>query len=146
MELDDRRIDRRHPSAAGQRVIRVFAVDDQIPFLRAAAAVIKVTDGFQLVGCATSGRSALDRLSVVGGDVDIVLLDIQLGEMDGVTVARQLHQQWPELAIVYLSMLDEDDVPGDPHESGAVAFVPKPTFGPSALEALLPTIERRRLT
>lgn len=126
-------------------MIRVFAVDDQVPFLKAAAAVISATEGFGLVGCASSGQSALDRLGEIGGDVDVVLLDIQLGEIDGVTVARQLTRQWPKLAVVYVSMLDECDLPADLNESGAVGFLPKPTFGPKSLEAFRPAIEQRRL-
>jgi DNA-binding NarL/FixJ family response regulator len=127
-------------------VIRVLAVDDQLPFLRAAAAVIKATNGFQLVGCASSGRSALDRLSVIGGDVDLVLLDIQLGDIDGVTVAGEVHARWPDIAIVYVSMLDQNDLPDESDESAAIGFVPKPAFSPSALEPFRSAIEHRRLT
>ncbi len=121
-------------------MIRVFAVDDQLPFLRAAAAVIRATDGFGLIGCASSGRSALDRLDEIGGDVDVVLLDIQLGDLDGIAVARQLTERWPELSVIFLSMLDERDLPADLQESGAVGFISKSSFGPESLERFRPTI------
>ena len=110
----------------------MFLVDDQIPFLRAAAAVVGATDGFRVVGCATSGVYAAEQIIERGDELGLVLLDVQLGDLDGPSVRARIAQAWPDLAVAYLSTIDRSDLPDDAWDFPVVEFFPKASFGPEA--------------
>ena len=67
--------------------VRVLLVDDQPRYMSALAAVVGETDGFTVVGQAATGEECLRLTTTVG--VDLVLLDVNLPDIDGVEVARQ---------------------------------------------------------
>jgi DNA-binding NarL/FixJ family response regulator len=116
--------------------VGVFLVDDQIQFLRAAAAVVGATDGFRVVGCATSGHSAAEQIIERGGELGLVLLDVQLGDRDGPSVRARIARAWPDLPVAYLSTIDRDDLPDDAWDVPMTDFLPKATFGPEALHRI----------
>jgi DNA-binding NarL/FixJ family response regulator len=66
---------------------RVLIVDDHATFRTAARALLE-TDGFEVVGEAADGRQAVSEAARLRPDV--VLLDVQLPELDGFGVAREL--------------------------------------------------------
>ncbi len=121
----------------------MFLVDDQIPFLRAAAAVIGATDGFRVVGCATSGVYAAEQIIERGGELGLVLLDVHLGDLDGPAVRARIARAWPDLAVAYLSTMDEADLADDAAEPPVIEFFSKTSFGPEVLHGLLPKLGRR---
>jgi DNA-binding NarL/FixJ family response regulator len=123
--------------------VAVFLVDDQISFLRAAAAVVGATDGFRVVGCATSGVYAAEQIAERGGELGLVLLDVQLGDLDGPEVRARIARAWPDLPVAYLSTIDEVDLPDDAWDHPVIEFLPKSTFGPELLHRLLPKLGRR---
>ena len=123
--------------------VAVFLVDDQIPFLRAAAAVVGATDGFRVVGCATSGVHAAEQIIERGAQLGLVLLDVQLGDLDGPAVRARIARTWPNLPVAYLSTIDEADLPDDAWEFPVIEFLSKSTFGPECLHRLSPKLGRR---
>ena len=68
--------------------VRVLIVDDQEPFRRAMGAVVDATDGFVVVGSATSGEESLTAAAELRPD--LVLMDINLPGIDGIEAARRL--------------------------------------------------------
>ena len=68
--------------------VRVLVVDDQEPFRRAMASVVDATEGFEVVGSATTGEESL----LMAGQLapDLVLMDVNLPGIDGIEAARQL--------------------------------------------------------
>jgi DNA-binding NarL/FixJ family response regulator len=124
--------------------VAVFLVDDQIPFLRAAAAVIGATDGFRLVGCATSGVYAAEQISERGAELGLVLLDVCLGDLDGPAVRIRIARSWPDLPVAYLSTIDPADLPGDECDIPVIGFLAKSTFDPETLLGLRSKLGRPR--
>jgi two-component system invasion response regulator UvrY len=120
--------------------VAVFLVDDQVPFLRAAAAVVAATDGFRVVGCATSGVYAAEQVIERGDELGLVLLDVQLGDLDGPSVRARIAQAWPDLPVAYLSTIDRSDLPDDAWDFPVVEFFPKTSFGPEPLRGILPKL------
>ncbi|HSS68694.1 MAG TPA: response regulator transcription factor [Nocardioidaceae bacterium] len=111
--------------------VRVLIVDDQEPFRRAMAAVVDETDGFVVVGSATSGEESLTAADELRPD--LVLMDVNLPGIDGVEATRQLRSR-PEAPIVLLlSTYDEDDF--EAHGCGAAAYIAKAALGPDRLSA-----------
>jgi DNA-binding NarL/FixJ family response regulator len=112
--------------------VSVLIVDDQPPFRRAAAAVVKVTGGFDVVGEAGSGEEAVELVDALGPQ--LVLMDINMGGISGIEATRQITAGHTDVVVVLLSTYQADDLPADAATSGAVAYVNKEDFGPQVLK------------
>jgi DNA-binding NarL/FixJ family response regulator len=113
----------------------LLIVDDHDSF-RAAARRMLEAEGFVVVGEAESGSAALARAAELRPG--IVLLDVQLPDLDGFTVARTLTaQNGSAPAVVLMSV--RGDFGADPFlaECGARGFVPKEHLCGAALDALV---------
>jgi DNA-binding NarL/FixJ family response regulator len=112
--------------------ISVLLVDDQRPFLAAARAVVAVTEGFHVVGEATSGEEAVAAAARL--HPDLVLMDINMDGTSGIVATRRILEDRPQTAVILLSTYDQNDLPADARTCGALAYVHKEQFGPDVLE------------
>jgi DNA-binding NarL/FixJ family response regulator len=112
----------------------VLIVDDH-PSFRATARAILEADGFDVVGEAQDGRSALEAAHEL--HPDLVLLDVQLPDMDGFTVAAKLGKNGYRPRIVLTSSRDAADFGPLVAQCGALGFVPKAELSGAALHAVL---------
>ena len=90
-------------------VVQVLVVDDQAPFRDAARAVIARVPGFELVAEATSGEEAVDLVDKVRPGV--VLMDINMGVMDGLEATKLITTAHPETMVILVSTYTEADMP-----------------------------------
>ena len=109
----------------------VLIVDDH-PSFRASARMLLESEGFDVVGEASDGFSALRAVQELRPDV--VLLDVQLPDIDGPEVAARLSANGSAPAIVLTSSRDLEDIGV---LSGVRGFIPKSELSGAALEALL---------
>jgi two-component system, NarL family, invasion response regulator UvrY len=114
--------------------VGVLLVDDQAPFRMAARAVLRRAEGFDLVGEAASGAEALQLVEELGPD--LVLMDINMPEMNGVEATRRILAAHPGITVFLCSTYDAADLPADAPSSGAVAYVHKEHLSPAALRRL----------
>lgn len=114
--------------------VPVLVVDDQRPFRMAAAAVLRLSDGFELVGEAETGEEALEQLEALRPG--LVLMDINMPGMNGIEATRQIVAQAPETVVFLCSTYPLADLPSDAHTSGAAAYVNKEELGPKVLRRL----------
>jgi two-component system, NarL family, invasion response regulator UvrY len=112
--------------------VSVLVVDDQLPFRSAARTVVKLTQGFEVVGEASSGEEAIELFGSLAPD--LVLMDINMDGISGIEATRRITAAHPEAKIVLLSTYDEDDLPADARTCGAIAYVHKEKFGPGVLK------------
>lgn len=109
----------------------VLVVDDHAGF-RTRARMLLEADGYQVVGEAGDGDTALAEYRRL--DPDIVLLDVQLPDLDGFEVAEQITRE-SKVAVVLTSSRDWSDSPDLIRDSGARGFVPKDRLsGPAIAE------------
>ena len=112
--------------------IPVLVVDDQVLFRKAAAAVVRLTPGFEMVGEAESGEQAVERVDSLSPA--LVLMDINMAGMNGIEATRAISREHPGVVVVLLSTYEADDLPADAMASGAAAYVNKEEFGPEVLK------------
>lgn len=114
--------------------VRVLVVDDQAPFRGAARAVLHLAKGFELVGEAESGEEAVACIDEL--HPGLVLMDINMGEMNGIEATRRICADHPDVCVVLLSTYSVDDLPPDARSSGAIAYVHKEELTPKVLRRL----------
>jgi DNA-binding NarL/FixJ family response regulator len=117
-------------------VIRVAVVDDEALVRRGLAVLLRVEPGFDVVGEAADGASGLAL--VRREHPDVVLMDIRMPGMDGITATRSITTD-PETAtsrVLILTTFDHDDHVFAALRAGASGFLPKDTAPDALLEAL----------
>ncbi len=93
--------------STGQTVIRVLVVDDHELIRRGLSAVLGEQEDFQVVGQAGTGSMAVMLAKQL--QPDIVLLDIFLGNANGLDVAQQLQRACPDTRVVIVTGYAADD-------------------------------------
>jgi DNA-binding NarL/FixJ family response regulator len=118
--------------------VRLLLADDH-DVVRAGVRAMVEEHGWEVCGEATNGREALKIASEV--PVDIAVLDLELGELDGVTVTRQLKEMHPGMEVVIFTMHDDDYLIREALSAGALSFVLKSEGGPPLMEAIAKAAE-----
>ena len=91
--------------------LSVLVVDDQAPFRLAARAVLRRTEGFELVGEAANGLEAISLADEL--HPALVLMDINMPEMGGIEATRRIVAGHPDIVVILCSTYDADDLPED---------------------------------
>ena len=86
--------------------IRVVVVDDHPVFRLGMVALLSTLDGMEVAAQASSVAEALD---VVDAEVDVVLMDLELGDGSGVDATRRLVQAYPALRVLVVTMHEDDE-------------------------------------
>jgi DNA-binding NarL/FixJ family response regulator len=114
--------------------IRVLLVDDQGLFREGLRTLLSVQSDFEVVGEAANGEEAL-RLAV-GSQPDVVLMDVRMPVMDGVTATARLKASLPDCRVIILTTFDEDESIFDGLKAGAVGYLLKDVSSEKLNEAI----------
>ena len=121
-------------ASAPTDTVRVLIVDDQAPFRTAARAVIARVKEFVLAAEAMSGEEAVEVARQIRPD--LVLMDINMGAMDGLEATRLITGELPETMVVLVSTYGPDDLPPTARTCGAAAYLNKDELSPRAVRSL----------
>ncbi len=88
----------------GER-IRVLVVDDSVVIRRLVAHALEEDPAIQVVGAASNGAIGLQRIPQLNPDV--LTLDIEMPEMDGLAMLRRIRAEYPHLRVIMFSTLTE---------------------------------------
>ena len=110
----------------------VLIVDDQEPFREAARMVVELTDGFDVIAEAESGEAGVEAARE--HRPDLVLMDVNLGDIDGTEATRRILAELPQTIVFLVSTYEPAEYEPKAAECGAAAYIPKSSFGPDALE------------
>jgi DNA-binding NarL/FixJ family response regulator len=105
------------------RRLKVLVVDDHRLMLEAIRLQLEREDDISVVGCVDSGEPVVALVGQTGPDV--VLLDVRMPGMDGLTVLEHLQARYPSIAVVMLSGIEDPVLVRAALERGAAAFVLK---------------------
>ena len=103
--------------------IKVFLVDDHKLIRDGIKAHFNNDDRFQVVGEASNGKEAIEKLE--NSPADVVLMDVNMDIMDGIECTTQLKNDHPEIKVLALTMLAENKHIKEMLKAGAVGYLLK---------------------
>lgn len=125
------------PAAAGAtaaRPIRAFIVDDAEIMRATLAMVLEAAADVVVVGSAATGEEAL--AAIAGARPDVVVMDVRLPGVDGITVTRQLAERPFAPRVIVLSADDTTQTVDAAFAAGAAGYLVKGAVAGRLLEAL----------
>ena len=107
-------------------MIRVGLADDDALVRSTLTDLLATTEDIRVVWTACDGRKALGLLrSPEAPEVQVLLLDVQMPHLDGMTLAEMLHRERPDLAILILTTFVADGVLNRALAAGVRGFIAK---------------------
>lgn len=89
-------------------MIKIALADDEILLRNAIADIIDSNQNMRVIMRAKNGREILDMLEICVEQPDILLLDINMPELDGLSTANIVLEKFPEIKIIILTMYDTE--------------------------------------
>ena len=114
--------------------IRVLIADDHLIVREGLRLILETGEGFELVGEATDGAEAV-RLAL-DLSPDVVLMDLRMPNMDGLTAIELLRAEQPRVAVVILTTYNEDDLMLRGLRAGARGYLLKDTDRDTLLNSI----------
>jgi two-component system chemotaxis response regulator CheB len=107
--------------------IKVLVVDDTIVYRKAVSDILSEMPGVEVVGVAHNGKIAVSKIQTL--KPDLLTLDIEMPEMNGIEVLQYLHQHAPQISAIMVSTLTSEggDMTMRALELGAYDFILKPS-------------------
>ena len=114
--------------------IRVMITDDHLIVREGLRLILETADGIDIVGEASDGAECLQL--VPERKPHVILMDLQMPRMDGITTIGHLRSQHPEIAIVILTTFNEDDLMIRGLQAGARGYLLKDTNRENLLDTI----------
>lgn len=110
-------------SQAGTKTINVLLADDHDILRDGLATVMNEFPDIHVVGMAGSGWDAIDQCASL--QPDVVLMDVLMPDMDGLSATRIIRERHPSIRVVVLSSFEEEDLIKSAHEVGVSGYLLK---------------------
>ena len=117
-----------------ERKIKVLVVDDQQELAKELKSVLETDETLQVVGTATDGFDALEKMPALLPDV--VLMDIRMPNMNGVVATQRIKALHPETKVVILTTFDDSDYILNAINNGASGYLLKDIGGNALIDAV----------
>jgi NarL family two-component system response regulator YdfI len=105
--------------------IRVLITDDHFIVRQGLRLILKTANDIELVGEAVNGEEALQLTAA--HQPHVILMDLRMPVMDGLTAIEQLRQQQPQVAVIILTTYNEDEMMLRGLQLGARGYLLKDT-------------------
>jgi DNA-binding NarL/FixJ family response regulator len=113
---------------------RVMLVDDQTLIRQGIRVLLMTEPGMEVVGEAATGLEALTLVEQVRPEV--ILMDVRMPEMDGVTATRKIITQHPEIGVIILTTFDDEEYIFEGLRAGARGYLLKDISSEEMAEAV----------
>lgn len=115
-------------------LIRILVVDDHAVVRQGLRLFLEPDEGLEIVGEAANGKEALEAAERLKPDV--VLMDLLMPVMDGVSAIRELKKRQPDTEVVAVTSVLEDRLVVDAVQAGAMGYLLKDTDSDALIEAI----------
>ena len=106
-------------------MIKLLIADDHLIIRQGLRLILETENDFELIGEASDGKEALNLCKKLKPDV--VLMDLRMPNMDGLTAIETLRTEQPQIAVVILTTFNEDELMFRGLQAGARGYLLKDT-------------------
>lgn len=117
------------------RPLRILVVDDQTLFREALTTLLEARQEVDVVGTAAHGAEALELVAAL--QPDVVLMDLRMPVLDGVSATRRLSVEHPGVRVLVLTTFDGEDEVFPALRAGAVGYLLKDASATLLVEGIL---------
>ena len=114
--------------------IRILLAEDQTLMRQGLKTILELEGGFEVAGEAEDGRAAVKLALQLRPD--IILMDVQMPQLNGVEATAAICRSWPEARIIILTTFDRDDYVFQGVRAGAVGYLLKDLPSPKLIETI----------
>jgi DNA-binding NarL/FixJ family response regulator len=114
--------------------ITILIADDHSPFRSGLRALLESSQDILVVGEAESGAEAVTQAAAL--QPDVILMDIQMSDINGIEATRRILHTSPHIAILILTMFEDDDFVFSALRAGARGYLLKGTMKADLLRAI----------
>ncbi|MEX2543369.1 MAG: response regulator transcription factor [Trueperaceae bacterium] len=113
---------------------RLLLCDDHAMFRQGVKSILDTEDGLRVSGEAATGREAVRYALQIRPDV--ILMDIQMPELDGVAATKEILDEWPEARVIILTMYRQDRYVFEAIKAGARGYLLKDSGADDLVSAI----------
>jgi DNA-binding NarL/FixJ family response regulator len=134
------------PQGANLMAVRILLVDDHPIVRQGLRTLLEGRPGWEVVGEASDGVEALDKVEVL--EPDVVVLDVTMPRMNGLEACRQIQQKkkTPSLEVLFVTQHDSPQMMREALDAGARGYVVKSNAARDLLEAVEAVSQHRVFT
>lgn len=122
--------------------LRTLITEDHRLVSQGLEVMLSMADGVELVGVVNNGEEAVEK--VRGGDVDVVLMDVNLGTgINGIEATRQIKEISPKTKILVLTMFTDPATVTEAVRAGADGYLSKGASSDAVVQAIKDVAEGR---
>ena len=103
--------------------IRILLVDDHAVVRSGLSKFLMVNKDLELVAEASDGAEAIQMTAL--HKPDVILMDLMMPVMDGITATREIHQKYPKVKVIALTSFSEQNMVQGALQAGAIGFLQK---------------------
>ena len=115
-------------------MIRVLIADDHTMFVDGIESILKSEPNIVTVGRCFDGRSVLEFIR--NHEIDLILLDVNLPEINGIEVCKEVTEFFPNVKVLAISMFNEESFVSEILNNGAKGYILKNTGREELIKAI----------
>jgi len=115
-------------------MIRLLLCDDHAMFRQGLRSILETEEGMRVIGEAATGREAVRY--ALSTHPDIILMDIQMPELDGVAATKTILEEFPEAKVIILTMYRQDRYVFEAIKAGARGYLLKDANADDLISAI----------
>ncbi len=115
-------------------MIRLLLCDDHAMFRQGLRSILETEDDFRVIGEAATGREAV--LHALETRPDVILMDIQMPELDGVAATKAILADQPDATVIILTMYRQDKYVFEAIKAGARGYMLKDSDANDLISAI----------
>jgi NarL family two-component system response regulator LiaR len=104
-------------------IIKILLVDDHAVVRSGLSKFLLINKDMKLVGEASDGEEAVQKASLYNPDV--ILMDLMMPGMDGITATHEIRQKYPKIKIIALTSFAEQNMVQGALQAGAIGYLQK---------------------
>ncbi|MGD0212064.1 MAG: response regulator transcription factor [Terriglobales bacterium] len=124
--------------------VRILLVDDHPVVRRGLRTLLEGRSGWEVVGEASDGIEALEKVS--GLQPDVVVLDVTMPRMNGIEACRLIQQKDPGREVLFVTQHDSPQMMREALAAGARGYVVKSNLARDLVEAVHAVSQHREFT